>query len=212
MIRAIVLAAGASSRMGQAKAALPLGTTGDTVVSRVVATLLAAGLPSVAVVAGAHIDAVRAAMPRFEPRACVIEHPGWAQGPLSSLLAGLAAVDDPQLEAILVTLVDVPLVRPDSVAAIVHAWRQTRAPIVRPVDGDRHGHPVVFDRAVFDDLRCADPAVGAKAVFAAHASRRLDVSISDDGAFVDIDTPIEYRIVQAMAIDKPVESPGRESA
>ena len=171
MIRAIVLAAGASSRMGQAKAALPLGTTGDTVVARVVATLLAAGLPSVAVVAGAHIDAVRAAMPRFEPRARVVEHLGWAQGQLSSLLAGLAAVDDPNLEAVLVTLVDVPLVRPDSVAAIVHAWRQSRAPIVRPVDGDRHGHPVIFDRAVFDDLRCADPAVGAKAVFAARADQ-----------------------------------------
>lgn len=212
MIRAIVLAAGASSRMGQAKAALPLGTTGDTVVARVVATLLAAGLPSVAVVAGAHIDAVRAAMPRFEPRARIVEHPGWAQGQLSSLLAGLAAVDDPNLEAILVTLVDVPLVRPDSVAAIVHAWRQSRAPIVRPVDGDRHGHPVIFDRAVFDDLRRADPAVGAKAVFAAHASRRLDVSISDDGAFIDIDTPAEYRAVQAIAIDKPVGSPDRESA
>ena len=193
MIRAIVLAAGASSRMGQAKAALPLGTTGDTVVSRVVTTLLTAGLPSVAVVAGAHIDAVRAAMPSHEPRASVIEHPGWAQGQLSSLLAGLAAVDDPQLEAILVTLVDVPLVRPESVAAIVHAWRQTRAPIVRPVDGERHGHPVVFDRAVFDDLRRADPAVGAKAVFAAHASRRLDVPIKDEGAFVDIDTPEDYR-------------------
>lgn len=201
MIRAIVLAAGASSRMGQAKAALPLGTTGDTVVSRVVTTLLAAGLPSVAVVAGAHIDAVRAAMPRTEPRASVIEHAGWAQGQLSSLLAGLAAVDDPQLEAILVTLVDVPLVRPESVAAIVHAWRQTRAPIVRPVDpspslragGPRHGHPVIFDRAVFDDLRRADPAVGAKAVFAAHASRRLDVPINDEGAFVDIDTPEDYR-------------------
>ena len=212
MIRAIVLAAGASSRMGQAKAALPLGTTGDTVVARVVATLLAAGLPSVAVVAGAHIDAVRAAMPRFEPRARVVEHLGWAQGQLSSLLAGLAAVDGPNLEAVLVTLVDVPLVRPDSVAAIVHAWRQSRAPIVRPVDGDRHGHPVIFDRAVFDDLRCADPAIGAKAVFAAHASRRLDVPIKDDGAFVDIDTPTDYRIVQAMAIGKPVESPGRESA
>ena len=212
MIRAIVLAAGASSRMGQAKAALPLGTTGDTVVARVVATLLAAGLPSVAVVAGAHIDAVRAAMPRFEPRARVVEHLGWAQGQLSSLLAGLAAVDGPNLEAILVTLVDVPLVRPDSVAAIVHAWRQSRAPIVRPVDGDRHGHPVIFDRAVFDDLRRADPAIGAKAVFAAHASRRLDVPIQDDGAFVDIDTPTDYRIVQAMAIGKPVESPGRESA
>lgn len=195
MIRAIVLAGGASSRMGQAKAALPLGPTGQTVVGRVVHTLLTAGLPSVAVVAGAHIDAVRAAMPAFEPRASVVEHPGWAAGQLSSLLAGLAAVDDPQLEAILVTLVDVPLVRPDSVAAIVAAWRQSRAPIVRPVDGDRHGHPVVFDRAVFDDLRQADPAIGAKAVFAAHASRRLDVPIKDEGAFVDMDTPEEYRKV-----------------
>ena len=196
MIRAIVLAAGASSRMGQAKAALPLGTTGDTVLARVVRTLLTAGLPSVTVVAGAHIDAVRAAMPAFEPRARVVEHLGWAQGQLSSLLAGLAAVDDPQLEAVLVTLVDVPLVRPESVAAIVHAWRQARAPIVRPVDGQRHGHPVVFDRTVFDDLRHADQQVGAKAVFATHASRRLDVPIKDAGAFVDMDTPDDYRTIQ----------------
>jgi molybdenum cofactor cytidylyltransferase len=219
MIRAIVLAAGASSRMGQAKAALPVGTTGETVVARVVRTLLAAGLPSVTVVAGAHIDAVRAAMPAFEPRARVVEHLGWAQGQLSSLLAGLAAVDDPQLEAILVTLVDVPLVRSDSVASIVQAWRQTRAPIVRPVDpstslraspstalgaspstslrtsGARHGHPVVFDRSVFDDLRRADMAIGAKAVFATHASRRLDVPIADDGAYEDVDTPADYQRV-----------------
>jgi len=203
MIRAIVLAAGASSRMGQAKAALPLGTTGDTVVSRVVTTLLAAGLPSVAVVAGAHIDAVRVAMPAFEPRARVVEHLGWAEGQLSSLLAGLAAVDDPQLEAILVTLVDVPLVRPASVAAIVAAWRESRAPIVRPMDpstslragGARHGHPVIFDRAVFDDLRSADPRIGAKAIFAAHASRLFDVPITDAGAYLDIDTPDEYRSV-----------------
>ena len=208
MIRGIVLAAGASSRMGQAKAALPIGTTGETVAARVVRTLLAAGLPSVTVVAGAHIDAVRAAMPANEPRVSVVEHPGWAQGQLSSLLAGLAAVDDPQLEAILVTLVDVPLVRPDSVAAIVRAWRESRAPIVRPVDGERHGHPVVFDRAVFDDLRRADPNVGAKAVFAIHASQRLDVPIADPGAFVDMDTPDEYRTVLDRA-ERDQKAPSR---
>ncbi len=208
MIRGIVLAAGASSRMGQAKAALPIGTTGETVAGRVVQTLLAAGLPSVTVVAGAHIDAVRAAMPANEPRVSVVEHPGWAQGQLSSLLAGLAAVDDPQLEAILVTLVDVPLVRPDSVAAIVRAWRESRAPIVRPVDGERHGHPVVFDRAVFDDLRRADPNVGAKAVFAIHASQRLDVPIADPGAFVDMDTPDEYRTVLDRA-ERDQKDPSR---
>lgn len=199
MLRAIVLAAGASSRMGQAKAALPLGTTGETVVGSVVRTLLAAGLPDVTVVAGAHIDAVRAAMPAFEPRARVVEHLEWAQGQLSSLLAGLDAVDGPQLEAILVTLVDVPLVRPQSVAAIVQAWRETRAPIVRPVNGERHGHPVVFDRSVFADLRAADPGVGAKAVFAKHAARRLDVTVIDDGAYVDVDTPQDYQKIVELS-------------
>lgn len=195
MISGIVLAAGASSRMGQAKAALPLGQTGETVVSRVVRTVLDGGVPRVVVVAGAHIDAVRAAMPAHESRARVVEHPGWEQGQLSSLLAGLAAVDDPLLEAVLVTLVDVPLVRPSTVAAVIGAWRRTRAPIVRPADGPRHGHPVIFDRSVFRDLQAADPAAGAKAVFAMHRDRIVNVDVDDAGAFEDIDTPRDYRRV-----------------
>jgi len=200
MISAIVLAAGASSRMGQAKAALPLGQTGDTVVARVVRTLLDGGVPEVVVVAGAHIDAVRAAMPAHEPRARVIEHPGWQQGQLSSLLAGLEAIDNALLEGALVTLVDVPLVRSSTVAAVIAAWRRTRAPIVRPADasssqgpgGRRHGHPVMFDRSIFADLRAADPDIGAKAVFAIHRDRIVNVDVTDPGAFEDVDTPQEY--------------------
>ncbi len=193
MISGIVLAAGASTRMGRAKAALPLGTTGETVVSRVVKTLLEGGVPSVVVVAGAHIDAVHAAMPRHETRARVIEHLGWQQGQLSSLLAGLAAIDTPLLEGALVTLVDVPLVKSSTVAAVIEAWRRTRAPIVRPVTGERHGHPVIFDRLIFEDLRKADPAIGAKAVFSAYKDRIVYVEVQDPGAFEDIDTPEEYK-------------------
>jgi molybdenum cofactor cytidylyltransferase len=210
MIAAIVLAAGASSRMGQAKAALRLGQTGETVVARVVRTLLDGGLPSVVVVAGAHIDAVRAAMPTFaeastfakatadktagrpSPRVRVVEHAGWRRGQLSSLLAGLEAVDDPLLEAVLVTLVDVPMVRSSTVADVIAAWRSTRAPIVRPVRGERHGHPVMFDRSIFHDLRAADPNTGAKAVFAIHRDRIVNVEVQDAGAFEDIDTPADY--------------------
>ena len=193
MISGIVLAAGASSRMGQAKAALPLGQTGETVVARVVRTLLEGGVPNVVVVAGAHIDAVRAAMPRHESRARVIEHLGWAQGQLSSLLAGLDAIDDPLLEAAVVTLVDVPLVRSATVADVIAAWRRTRAPIVRPAQGSRHGHPVIFDRSIFADLRSADPDTGAKAVFEIHRERILNVEVNDAGAFEDMDTPADYK-------------------
>ena len=193
MISAIVLAAGASTRMGQAKAALPLGQTGETVAARVVRSLLEGGAPEVVVVAGAHIDAVRAAMPPHEPRARLIEHPGWKRGQLSSLIAGLEAIDMPLVEAALVTLVDVPLVRASTVAAVIAAWRRTRAPIVRPAAGDRHGHPVIFDRSVFADLRAADPDTGAKAVFAIHRERIVNVEVDDAGAFEDIDTPEDYK-------------------
>ena len=215
MIRGIVLAAGASTRMGQAKAALKFGQTGETVVERVVRTMLRGGVPDVTVVAGAHIDAVRLAMPAHEPRAQVIEHAGWQQGQLSSLLKALEAIDDPLLEAAVVTLVDVPLVLPSTVAAVIAEWRRTRAPIVRPSAGsaggtgaagaagatgatgatgaERHGHPVVFDRSVFADLRTADLNTGAKAVFAKYRDRIVNVAVDDPGAFDDIDTPEDYQ-------------------
>jgi molybdenum cofactor cytidylyltransferase len=190
MIRGIVLAAGASSRMGQAKAALPFGQTGETLIARVVRTLLRGGVPDIIVVAGAHIDAVRMAMPSHEPRARVIEHVGWQQGQLSSLQAGLAAIDGPLLEAALVTLVDVPLVQPSTVGAVIAEWRRTQAAIVRPASGERHGHPVIFDRSVFPDLRAADLNAGAKSVFAKH--RVVNVDVKDPGAFIDLDTPGDY--------------------
>ena len=198
MISAIVLAAGASTRMGQAKAALPLGQTGETVAARVVRSLLDGGAPEVVVVAGAHIDAVRAAMPRHEPRARVVEHPGWERGQLSSLIAGLDAIDTPLLEAALVTLVDVPLVHASTVAAVIAAWRRTRAPITRPAHGSRHGHPVIFDRSVFADLRAAEPNTGAKAVFAIHRDRIVNVEVNDPGAFEDIDTPEDYEKITGL--------------
>lgn len=206
MISGVILAAGASTRMGQVKAALPIGTIGETVVSRVVRTLTEGGIPRIVVVVGAHADAVRRALPAVaDPSsktaiARIVEHPGWQRGQLSSLLAGLDAIDDPALEAALVTPVDVPLVSAATVATLVEAWRASRGPIVRPVQGDRHGHPVIFDRSVFDALRRADPNVGAKAVFRAYQDRVVDVSVDDPGAFEDIDTPEDYRRVLGLGV------------
>ena len=64
--------------------------------------------------------------------------------------------------------------------------------LVRPADGEHHGHPVIFDRSVFADLRAADLDAGAKAVFAKHQDRVVNVEVKDPGAFEDIDTPEDY--------------------
>ena len=177
--------------MGQPKAGLPVAEGGPSFAAAIVATVQAAGVAEVIVVGGAHPEAVAAAV-RGLTGVRVVHNPDWPAGQLSSLVAGLDAADTPDLEALLVTLVDIPRVRRDTVAALVHAWRTSRAPIVRPAVGARHGHPVIFDRATFADVRAAPPAVGAKAVIGAWRDRVLDLPTDDEGVLVDVDTPQEY--------------------
>jgi molybdenum cofactor cytidylyltransferase len=191
VIPAIVLAAGTSSRMGRSKATLPLDG-GDTFVTRIVRTFGKAGVSDVIIVVGHNADAVVDALSGTDLSATFVENPDYTQGQLSSLLAGLRVVDRPGVVASLVTLVDVPLIAVSTVRAVVNRYLATHAPVVRPVRGAEHGHPVLFDRSLFDALRHADPGLGAKAVVRAHASARGDVLVDDEGAFADADTPTEY--------------------
>jgi molybdenum cofactor cytidylyltransferase len=108
------------------------------------------------------------------------------------VLAGLGAVDRPGVTACLLTLVDVPLVSAATVSAVIDRFRETGAPIVRPVHGPRHGHPVLVSRALFRELWTADRSEGVKPIVRAHVSAAGDVEVDDEGAFTDIDTPEDY--------------------
>jgi molybdenum cofactor cytidylyltransferase len=191
MISGIVLAGGKSSRMGRPKALLPIGSTGDTFFDRVTRTLLEAGVEDVVVVVGADAAAIRAGA-RPHPGVRIVENPNYEHGQLSSLLVGLRALDASPVTAALVTLIDVPLVSAKTVRTLLAVQRERGAPVVRPVSNGRHGHPVIFGRAVFEELHAADPAQGAKPVVRAHAAQLVEVPVDDEGAFTDIDTPDDY--------------------
>jgi molybdenum cofactor cytidylyltransferase len=191
MIPALVLAAGLSTRMGRPKAMLPLGTR-ETFLTRIVRTLQSAEVADVVVVLGHEADSIAESLERHRLNPRVVFNPDYQSGQLSSVLAGLDTVDRPGVSAMLLTLVDVPLVSATTVRLVVDRYRETLAPIVRPVRGVQHGHPVLIDRSLFEKLRKADPAVGAKAVVRAQVSAAGDVPVDDDGAFLDIDTPEEY--------------------
>jgi molybdenum cofactor cytidylyltransferase len=191
VIPAIVLAAGKSTRMGRPKANLPLEGS-DTFLSRIVRTFSVAGVEDMVVVLGHDADAIARVFGSSGVAVRLVTNPDYETGQLSSLLKGLDAVDRPGVTAALVTLVDVPLVNASTVGAVIDRFLQTRAPIVRPIRGHQHGHPVLIDRSLFDEIRRADPTAGAKAVVRAHASARGDVEVDDDGAFLDIDTADEY--------------------
>ncbi len=195
MIPAIVLAAGKSSRMGRTKALLPIGPSGETFLTRIVRVLREGGVESIVVVIGGDAAAVRASLPREDAAISAVENPRYEEGQLSSLLVGLAAVEQrfDDVDAVMVTLVDLPLISATTVRAVLDAYRaKPGAPIVRPRRGDRHGHPAIFSQSIFGELRRADPSLGAKPVVHAHAAEEVNVDVDDDGAFIDVDTPEDY--------------------
>jgi len=193
IVPGLVLCAGRSSRMGQPKALLPTSRPGETFVGRVVHVLREGGIDDVVVVVGPETPSLSLALEGENPAPRVVVNEAPDRGQLSSLLVGLRAIDHPGVGGVLVTLVDVPLIDVETVRRLREAHERSRAPVVRPVRDGRHGHPVIFDRAVFDELRQADLTAGAKAVVNAHLERIEEVPVPLDGPFMDIDTPDEYR-------------------
>jgi molybdenum cofactor cytidylyltransferase len=192
VIPAIILAAGLSSRMGgQPKALLPL-RDGQTFVTRIVHTFYAAGVDDVVIVVGHEAASVQRALTEVDMPVRVVINADYRSGQFSSVLAGLNAIDRPGVTAMLMTLVDVPFVSAMTVRSVLERFRTTAAPIVRPVRGEEHGHPVLVSRSLFAALRAANPNEGAKPLVRAHASALGDVEVNDGGAFRDIDTPADF--------------------
>jgi len=182
--------------MGRHKANLTIGDR-DTFLSRIVRTFHTADVEDVVVVVGFDPAAILDAFAKTGETARFIENPDFDRGQLSSLVRGLNAIDRPGVAAALVTLVDVPLFSEETVRAVVGRYQKSRAPVVRPVRGAEHGHPVLIARSLFDDIRRADPAVGAKLIVRTNASVAGDVEVDDDGAFVDVDTESQYQELRA---------------
>lgn len=195
-VPAIVLAAGQSRRMGSPKSALAAGA-GETFASRIARTLCESGLsPVVFVTSPEGRRVLHDALSEWLSRVTTIENPHPERGQLSSLRCGLEYLDV-ESHVALVTLVDVPFTTPETIAALVAAWRSHAAPVVRPRCGDVHGHPIVIGARGIGAVMSADlRAHTMRDVMATFASERLEVPVDDAWRLSDIDTPAEYEAVR----------------
>ena len=174
--------------MGTPKGLLEL--RGATFAHRVVTSLLAGGCAPVFFVArpddeGAAADASAAG-------ATVLENPDPGAGPITSLRVALAGLA-PSVEHAVWLPLDHPRVLPRTVSQLIHEARTHGAPVTLPLHAGRRGHPAVFARSVFAELR--DPTLegGARTVVHRYLGAARIVAVEDPGVLIDVDTPAEYR-------------------
>ena len=187
---AIVLAAGASRRMGRSKLELDLG--GKTVMERSVHSYLAANVDYVRLVVSPETAPPRTA------GIDVVVNPDRDRGLSSSLKVGLAALPD-DARVILVALADKPLVKPETIIELIAAFERGGTKVVYPVYRGEQGHPVLFDRSLVDELTAMEGDRGARAVIDTHADEARAVDVDDPGVCLDIDTPEDYQAAREQA-------------
>ncbi|MDP2328772.1 MAG: nucleotidyltransferase family protein [Dehalococcoidia bacterium] len=196
-VAAILLAAGASSRMGSPKPLL--AWAGTTLVEWELAQLRAGGVDEVVVVLGARAEAVRRLL--LADPATLVFNARWAQGRATSLAAGARALLSLAPDLVIIENVDQPA--PASlVARLIEAARSAGADAVQPVyldaDGIEHGgHPVVLRGEVLPTLALATEASeGLRGVLAGRAVHRVRIE-GEPAAAWDLDTPEAYEAARA---------------
>ncbi|HEX5234381.1 MAG TPA: nucleotidyltransferase family protein [Silvibacterium sp.] len=197
-LSAIVLAAGRSARMGEAKQLLRLG--GRTVLERTLENVRGAALEKMILVLGFSAETIREQISEaLLEDVTVVVNRDFEQGMASSLRKGLSAVA-PGMNAGLIVLADQPFVRPETMRLLVERYRCCEAEIVIPVHEGRRGNPVVLDWAVFPEAMALEGDTGCRAIFGKHAKGIVEVEVDDPGILLDIDSREDYERARGLKL------------
>lgn len=179
---AIVPAAGAAERFGGDKLAASVGDI--PMLERTIRSLLEAGVDRVVVVIppGADLlEDIAHGADGSDVRVAVNRRP--ERGMLSSIQEGLKVVGG---DPILVLPGDMPFVEPGTIRSLLEKQRESGGIVSPRFDGKR-GHPVVFPKALRDEIVSAEEGATLHDVLRAHANERVDVDVYDRGVIRDVD-------------------------
>jgi molybdenum cofactor cytidylyltransferase len=189
----VVLAAGASTRMGRTKQLLPVGDR--CLLQRVVDAALASRLDELIVVLGHRAQEIRSAIALPDDgRARALVNPDFARGQSTSLQCGLRAADT-RSQALAVLLGDQPCVSADLIDRVAQTFLSAGAPLVRPVypdAGGLPGHPVFLARRVWPRVEELSGDWGARGLLSEHPEWLLEVPLEGDPP-PDLDTWEDYQ-------------------
>jgi molybdenum cofactor cytidylyltransferase len=187
-VSAIILAAGASRRLGQPKQLLMHG--GETMIGRAIRMANESGATPVIAVLGAHYELIRKTVPLS--LALPVLNSDWEQGIATSIHAGVAALEDsaPQTSGALILGCDQPRLTAGHLRALLETFGSQAAPaIVASAYAGVLGIPAVFPREVFAELRALHGDRGARSLLMQPPCPL--VALPFPGGEIDIDLPAD---------------------
>ncbi len=185
----VILAAGASTRLGEPKQ--QLAYQGKTLLQRAVQAALDSGVGPVAVVLGANAEKL---LPELaDIPVTVVQNPDWQEGMASSIRAGLQELirQKPELSEVIFMVSDQPFVDAALLKRLVQAKQESRSSIVASAYQGTWGTPVLFDKVYFPELLALQGQEGAKKIILKHQPQVT--SISFEAGAIDIDTQEDYK-------------------
>lgn len=184
----IILAAGASSRLGRPKQLLPY--KGKTLLQHAVHTAAVATAKPIIVVLGAVAETVQEEI--AEKKVYVVKNSGWQEGMASSIRCGIneLAKISPAAEGVILMVCDQPFVSVSILNSLLAAHRKTGKPVVACGYAETFGPPVFFHRSFFKELLQLKGDIGARAVVGQHADA-VEVIPFAEGTF-DVDTERDF--------------------
>ncbi len=203
----ILLAAGASTRMGRPKLLLRYGSRSFL---RHAAEVAAASIcRPILVVLGAYANQLQSEIDDLPVRSVINER--WADGMGSSIQVGVGALKTydraDNTEALVLMLCDQPFVTAAVIHNLVTAFRSNGKSISASEYGGTLGVPAVFGREYFAALAALSGAAGAKHIIAAHASEVMRVPFPQGAT--DVDTPEDYRQLQRAMLSHTLSHQGQ---
>lgn len=188
----VILAAGASTRMGTPKQLLEC--EGEPLVIRAVKAALASPAWPVVVVLGAHAEKIRPVLARFP--VLITESPAWAEGMAASIRAGVTTLQQFSrgLDGALIALCDQPAFSAGVIDRLAAAQRVTGRSIAAARYAGRHGAPALFRRDHFPALTALTGEEGARALLNDSPDRVASVDLPE--LAWDLDTPADIAALQ----------------
>jgi molybdenum cofactor cytidylyltransferase len=200
---AIILAAGTSSRMGEAGNKLLLPLHNRPVLAHVLQAARHSQARPIILVLGYQAEKVQACLPPEpgEPHLQVVVNADYAQGQSTSLKAGLRTLlsmqTDPGLAAAIFLLGDQPLVSSALIDQLITLREHTGQRIALPRYRGQHGNPVVFSLELASQLLQISGDEGGRSLIRQYAQATATLAVDEEGANLDVDTWAAYLQVQA---------------